>query len=41
VERAEELRPEWFAEVLRVGVTAGASTRERDIEAVIARLGEF
>ncbi len=41
VETAEELRPEWFAGALRVGVTAGASTREYDIDAVITRLGEF
>lgn len=41
VETAEELRQEWFAGVPRVGLTAGASTRERDIEAVITRLGEF
>lgn len=41
VETVQELRLEWFAGVLRVGVTAGASTREHDVEAVIARLGEF
>ncbi len=41
VETAEELRPEWFAGASRVGVTAGASTRERDVEAAIARLGGF
>jgi (E)-4-hydroxy-3-methyl-but-2-enyl pyrophosphate reductase len=38
VETASELQPEWFAGVERVGVTAGASTREHDIDAVIARL---
>jgi 4-hydroxy-3-methylbut-2-en-1-yl diphosphate reductase len=41
VETAEELQPGWFRGVGRVGVTAGASTRDGDIEAVIARLGEF
>lgn len=41
VETADELEPGWFAGVGRVGVTAGASTRDQDIEAVIARLGEI
>lgn len=39
VETAEELDPAWFTAVRRVGVAAGASTRDRDIEAVVARLG--
>ena len=38
VETAAELRPEWFAGVARVGVTAGASTRDSDIDAVEAWL---
>lgn len=38
VETAAELRPEWFTGVARVGVTAGASTRDRDIDAVVERL---
>lgn len=38
VETASELLPEWFAGVSRVGVTAGASTRERDIDDVVERL---
>lgn len=38
VETAEELREEWFAGADRVGVTAGASTRAHDIDAVVARL---
>ncbi len=41
VETAEELQPDWFHEVARVGVTAGASTRDGDIQAVITRLGEL
>jgi 4-hydroxy-3-methylbut-2-enyl diphosphate reductase len=41
VETADELRPAWFEEVARVGVTAGASTRDSDIEAVIARLNDL
>ena len=39
VETAEELRAEWFGRVGRVGVTAGASTRDADIDAVVDRLG--
>jgi 4-hydroxy-3-methylbut-2-enyl diphosphate reductase len=35
VETADEIRPEWFAGMERVGVAAGASTRESDIRAVI------
>jgi (E)-4-hydroxy-3-methyl-but-2-enyl pyrophosphate reductase len=38
VETANELRPEWFEGVDTVGVTAGASTRDRDIDEVVARL---
>lgn len=38
VETAAEIDPGWFAGVRRVGVTAGASTRELDIDAVIERL---
>lgn len=38
VETAEELQPSWFAGVSRVGVTAGASTRDEDIDAVVTRL---
>lgn len=41
VETAEELHSTWFSGINRVGVTAGASTRDDDIEAVIARLREF
>lgn len=38
VETAAELRADWFTDATRVGVTAGASTRDRDIEAVVAQL---
>ncbi|NPV49251.1 MAG: 4-hydroxy-3-methylbut-2-enyl diphosphate reductase [Armatimonadetes bacterium] len=38
IETAEELRPEWLAGVERVGVTAGASTPDWIIAAVVARL---
>ena len=41
VETADELRPEWFAGLERVGVTAGASTPEEAIREVVARLGQF
>jgi len=35
VESAAELRPEWFAGTARVGVTAGASTPDEEIEATV------
>lgn len=38
LETAEELRPEWLESVERVGVTAGASTPDWIIAAVVARL---
>jgi len=38
VDRADELRPEWVAGKLRVGVTAGASAPEVLVQQVIARL---
>lgn len=38
VETAEDLRAEWFTGIDRVGVTAGASTRDKDIDEVVARL---
>ncbi len=41
VETADELQPAWFEGVARVGVTAGASTRGKDIDAVIARLEDM
>lgn len=41
VESAEELAPESFAGCAVVGVTAGASTPENQIQAVVDRLGSF
>lgn len=41
VERAEELRPEWFEGVERVGISAGASTPDDVIEEVAERIGSF
>lgn len=41
VETAAELDPAWFHGIHRVGVTAGASTREADLEAVVRRLREI
>jgi len=38
IETADELRDEWVAEARRVGVTAGASTPDDEIEATVARL---
>jgi 4-hydroxy-3-methylbut-2-enyl diphosphate reductase len=38
VETVDELEPGWFARVRRVGLTAGASTRDADIDAVAAWL---
>lgn len=38
VETAEELQAGWFRGVARVGVAAGASTRDRDIDEVVDRL---
>lgn len=41
VETVEELDPAWFAPDSVVGVAAGASTRERDVVDVIARIEAF
>ena len=41
IESADELKPEWFLHCARVGVTAGASTPEEHIEAVISALENF
>jgi 4-hydroxy-3-methylbut-2-enyl diphosphate reductase len=38
VETEDEVEPEWFAADSVVGVTAGASTRETDVQAVIGRV---
>ncbi len=41
IEVAEELRPKWFEGARRVGVTAGASTPDEMIRAVVERLVEI
>jgi 4-hydroxy-3-methylbut-2-en-1-yl diphosphate reductase len=41
IEAAAELRPEWFAGARRIGVTAGASTPDEEIEATVAALVEL
>ena len=41
VETVDELQPAWFAGLTRVGLTAGASTRDADVEAAAARLASF
>lgn len=41
VESADEIRPEWLAGRERVGVTAGASTPDNAVDAVVARLREL
>ncbi len=41
IETPEELRPEWFEGVKRVGITAGASTPDWIIEAVKVRIEEI
>jgi 4-hydroxy-3-methylbut-2-enyl diphosphate reductase len=38
IESAAELEPAWFSGVLRIGVTAGASTPDEEIEATVAAL---
>lgn len=38
VESAEDLRPEWFTGVDRVGVTAGTSTLDETVQDVVTRL---
>ena len=38
IEGPHELRPEWFARVRRVGVTAGASTPDYAVDEVVAHL---
>ncbi len=41
IETAEELKPEWFEEVKRVGITAGASTPDWIIELVKGKIEEI
>ena len=38
IESADEIEPSWFNDGQTVGVTAGASTPDNQIEDVIARL---
>jgi 4-hydroxy-3-methylbut-2-enyl diphosphate reductase len=41
IERAEELRPEWFRECRCAGLTAGTSTLKETVACVLARLEEI
>lgn len=41
IESAAELRAEWFTGVKRIGVTAGASTPDEEIEATVRALQEL
>jgi 4-hydroxy-3-methylbut-2-enyl diphosphate reductase len=41
IESAAELRSEWFRDVSRIGVTAGASTPDTEIEATVRALQEM
>ncbi len=41
VERAEELDPEWFSDANNVGITAGTSTLDETVQAVMERLRQI
>lgn len=41
IEQEDELSPDWFEGVTKVGITAGASTPQQRIEAVLHRIGEM
>jgi len=41
IESEHDIAPEWLAEVSRVGVTAGASTPDSAVEAVVERITEI
>jgi len=38
IETTEEIQPDWFADVIKVGVTAGASTPRWLIDEVVAKV---
>jgi 4-hydroxy-3-methylbut-2-enyl diphosphate reductase len=41
IDDAKDVQPQWFADVERVGVTAGASAPEQLVQELVARLQEF
>jgi 4-hydroxy-3-methylbut-2-enyl diphosphate reductase len=41
VEDASKLKPEWFSGREKIGITAGASTPERIVQEVVAKIKEF
>lgn len=41
IEQADELEPEWFADARNVGVTAGTSTLDETVDAVMRRLRQI
>ena len=41
IERSDELNPEWFVGIEKVGVTAGASTPQEQITAVVTALSQI
>jgi (E)-4-hydroxy-3-methyl-but-2-enyl pyrophosphate reductase len=41
IETADEIEPEWLRDVVRLGVTAGASTPDSAVEAVVERAREL
>lgn len=41
IEAAEDLNPVWFQDARNVGVTAGTSTLDETVQAVMARLGDI
>lgn len=41
IEQAAEIEADWFADVARIGITAGASTPQTHIERAIARIKEL
>jgi small subunit ribosomal protein S1 len=41
IESADEIRPEWFVAASEIGITAGASTPQEQIEEVVCRMKEI